>query len=283
MDGNQPGPGWWVASDGRWYPPEQHPAAQPQVPGGPGAAPTTPEWIAPSKGAAPAGPSGSGNRTAWAIVAVAVSAFVLLGAVGAAVLLLRDGGMDVDAAAAVVADRARDVDIPDDEGYVDIDECLVGDEAALLESASAEVSIPTDALDGDQEVSAGEWSDEDGEDPVVLFICGRGNAETGDSEDPYVGASFYVGSVPDEGYEDRTNATFDVSWYPSREVLGGTLHSYCYESTDDESEPSCEAAWVDPDGKLMVGLFVNGLSSDEDLGPGLEPVIADIVDHVAGS
>ncbi len=38
------GPGWWQASDGKWYPPEQAPSAQPQpqgfgAPGGPGAQP----------------------------------------------------------------------------------------------------------------------------------------------------------------------------------------------------------------------------------------------------
>jgi hypothetical protein len=31
-----PGPGWWMASDGRWYPPESHPAAPPPAPPGPG-------------------------------------------------------------------------------------------------------------------------------------------------------------------------------------------------------------------------------------------------------
>jgi len=34
------GPGWWQASDGRWYPPESHPSAQPPPP--PPAAPTMP-------------------------------------------------------------------------------------------------------------------------------------------------------------------------------------------------------------------------------------------------
>jgi hypothetical protein len=35
-----PGPGWWVASDGRWYPAELHPDHQAQS-----AAPPQPEWI----------------------------------------------------------------------------------------------------------------------------------------------------------------------------------------------------------------------------------------------
>jgi hypothetical protein len=30
-----PGPGWWMASDGRWYPPESHPSGSPPEPGDP--------------------------------------------------------------------------------------------------------------------------------------------------------------------------------------------------------------------------------------------------------
>jgi len=45
------GPGWWQASDGKWYPPEQTPAAAPPVPAPP-TAPTAP--VAP--GPAPTGP-----------------------------------------------------------------------------------------------------------------------------------------------------------------------------------------------------------------------------------
>ena len=29
MSDQSQGPGWWLASDGRWYPPEQHPSAPP--------------------------------------------------------------------------------------------------------------------------------------------------------------------------------------------------------------------------------------------------------------
>jgi hypothetical protein len=31
-DDKRPGPDWWLASDGRWYPPESHPAAVPSPP-----------------------------------------------------------------------------------------------------------------------------------------------------------------------------------------------------------------------------------------------------------
>lgn len=33
------GPGWWQASDGRWYPPEQHPSYRSQPPPAPAPAP----------------------------------------------------------------------------------------------------------------------------------------------------------------------------------------------------------------------------------------------------
>jgi hypothetical protein len=59
------GPGWWLASDGRWYPPEAVPGPAPMPPaeaGGVGwAAPTTPSGPAPESGPAPwASPSGPG-------------------------------------------------------------------------------------------------------------------------------------------------------------------------------------------------------------------------------
>lgn len=38
------GPGWWQASDGKWYPPEQAPGAQPVPPVPGGVAPGTPGW-----------------------------------------------------------------------------------------------------------------------------------------------------------------------------------------------------------------------------------------------
>ncbi len=54
------GPGWWQASDGKWYPPEQAPSAQPQpqgfgAPGGPGQQP----------GAAGANPVSVGDAFNW--------------------------------------------------------------------------------------------------------------------------------------------------------------------------------------------------------------------------
>lgn len=56
MSDQQQGPGWWQASDGRWYPPEQHPSVVP--PGGWTApsAPTAPPSLAPPWSVPPAVP-----------------------------------------------------------------------------------------------------------------------------------------------------------------------------------------------------------------------------------
>jgi len=69
------GPGWWIASDGKWYPPHLHPSFQP-----------TPYW---TPGWPPSGPtqmpipahSGSKHRTAWAVGSI-VGIVVVLVAVG---------------------------------------------------------------------------------------------------------------------------------------------------------------------------------------------------------
>jgi hypothetical protein len=64
MSDQAEGPGWWIASDGKWYPPELHPAGRDQSPGlsperaplpqqakGPGT-PSAPRWQGSEKGTA---------------------------------------------------------------------------------------------------------------------------------------------------------------------------------------------------------------------------------------
>jgi len=51
MSDTSQGPGWWIASDGRWYPPELHPGAPATVP-----PPTLPPLAMPPAGAPPVGP-----------------------------------------------------------------------------------------------------------------------------------------------------------------------------------------------------------------------------------
>jgi len=54
------GPGWWQASDGKWYPPEQTPAASPPVPTPP-TAPTAPTAQGPAPTAPGPAPTGSSS------------------------------------------------------------------------------------------------------------------------------------------------------------------------------------------------------------------------------
>ena len=44
MSDTPQGPGWWLASDGRWYPPSQRPADPPHVPPPPTPVPGPPGW-----------------------------------------------------------------------------------------------------------------------------------------------------------------------------------------------------------------------------------------------
>jgi hypothetical protein len=53
MSNASQGPGWWQASDGRWYAPEQHPDYKPQPPPPPSAAPAPPPPNPPSTVPAP--------------------------------------------------------------------------------------------------------------------------------------------------------------------------------------------------------------------------------------
>lgn len=66
------GPGWWQASDGKWYPPEQAPGAQPTTPpaattpdpfGAPTGAPAGAPFGAPGSPAGGVGPNGTANVT----------------------------------------------------------------------------------------------------------------------------------------------------------------------------------------------------------------------------
>ena len=91
------GPGWWQASDGKWYPPEQAPSAAPTAPvpetpapggfGGP--PPAGPPGGGPPPYVAPAGGAGGGSNTGKIVAIVVVVALV---AGGIAFALTRDSG-----------------------------------------------------------------------------------------------------------------------------------------------------------------------------------------------
>jgi hypothetical protein len=110
------GPGWWQASDGKWYPPEQAPtAAQPAVD------PTTtpPAYGAPAYGppayGAPAAGAAAGGGGAGKVIAIVVVLALLAG--GGAFLLTRGsggGGSEADFCAKATA--VRDISFEDIAG-----------------------------------------------------------------------------------------------------------------------------------------------------------------------
>ncbi len=113
------GPGWWQASDGKWYPPQ--PAAAPP-PGPPPGPPPAPQWGGPPV----AQKSNRGCLIALAVVGV----LVVLGIIGTVVVL------------AVVGNEVEDrVDDATDEGgiptFSDNDENPPGDDVSVGECGPA--------------------------------------------------------------------------------------------------------------------------------------------------
>ena len=70
-------PGWWLASDGRWYPPESAPGPQHW------SAPGAQSWAAPA-------PARRGSRKRWVIPVIAVAVLVFGGCGAVAVVALRN-------------------------------------------------------------------------------------------------------------------------------------------------------------------------------------------------
>jgi hypothetical protein len=91
MSDQSQGPGWWQASDGKWYPPEQAPAATPPATeqlGGPAIPPAVPP-VGPTPMYAPAAAGGGGSNTGKIVAIVIVLALI---AGGVAFALTRDSG-----------------------------------------------------------------------------------------------------------------------------------------------------------------------------------------------
>ncbi len=93
------GPGWWQASDGRWYPPEAHPAAAPPPPPPPPPppAPGTPPggYAGPPSGPPFTGPPAPLPKKRGLLIAVVVILLAaMLGAAGALVIVLNSDGDD---------------------------------------------------------------------------------------------------------------------------------------------------------------------------------------------
>jgi hypothetical protein len=142
MSDQSQGPGWWMASDNRWYPPHLHPdyVAPPPPPG-----PASPAALTP-----PASPPGKDPRS-WARRNVAVLAAIAVGVVVVVALLAGtvatsddDGPGGETAATLEPADRASG----NDERAPTTSTTAVGD-AAPKDSPLLYLSAPLDIPSGD--------------------------------------------------------------------------------------------------------------------------------------
>jgi hypothetical protein len=115
------GPGWWQASDGKWYPPQQAPTAappppQPQAPPAYGQ-PPTPQWTPP--------PAKKGGNKGCLIALAVVGVVLVLGIVATVVVIAAvrdevDDRIDVDEDG-VTTFSGNDENPPADD--VSVDEC----------------------------------------------------------------------------------------------------------------------------------------------------------------
>ncbi len=113
MDDEAPGPGWWKASDGNWYSPEQRPASPVPPPPVPPTSPSTPPsspGTAPTEPVISGGPLGEGSGGGKGGMIAAILVVVVLIA-GAAVFAL--GGSDDDDASGPLSTRPDSTEEPD--------------------------------------------------------------------------------------------------------------------------------------------------------------------------
>ena len=161
MSDSSQGPGWWQASDGRWYPPEQHPQAASTLP--PPTQASVPQAPIPSPPAiTPFGsPGGQGKRSWWRRWWV-----IAIGAVIALAIV-----------AGIVGDKDQDevADVPDSATT------LVADDAGTV--GNAEVTTPTteqpDPDDDLDQPAPPDTGDVDETDDTV------DDAAAGTRDDPY--------------------------------------------------------------------------------------------------
>lgn len=201
MSDAQQGPDWWMASDGKWYPPEQAPAVPPVS-----------EW---SSTAPPPGPppsSGSSGSKAPLIIGAVVAALVLL--VGAIVLL---GGDDDDDEATTTTTTVEDgsdtteaTDTTTDDGGSDTtvdgsDE--VPDGFEVLEGDGVSIAAPEgwELIDAeDLELGGEDFSNAFPDAPEGLVEQGLGLFENGailvafDFSDPEFADNVNVVEIPGE-------------------------------------------------------------------------------------
>lgn len=158
MSDQQQGPGWWLASDGKWYPPEQAAGAS----GPPPTDPTAPMAPVPP-GPPPTDEPPSGNRTPLIIAGV----LAVIALLAAAVLLLGgdDDGDDVVATTTTTETDSTTTTDPDDEptttttGSDGLDPADVPDGFVLIEGEGISLVVP----DTWEQIEAGDASLSDDE------------------------------------------------------------------------------------------------------------------------
>lgn len=200
------GPGWWLASDGRWYPPEQHPDHQPIAtpPPEPPAAPVAPVgsagagWSVPadrptppgglppagggsSPGRPRGGPSGGGGAGKLVVVALAVVLALVVGGIGLVVVLGGDDDESVETTSAAASKDDAEADDAEDEPEADED--TVTDASTEPEGEAADdADDPEDDARPDP-VSLGSVEDQAIADAAVLTPADLEGWELTDSDD----------------------------------------------------------------------------------------------------
>jgi hypothetical protein len=142
MSEQQQGPGWWLASDGRWYPPEQ---AASVVPPGGWAAPGTAEqvaaphaWGAPPP--APVPPKGGMSRGGKvALVVGGIVGVIVLLAVAVNVL-----GQESTTTFEKTADQIGSSDLTDEGTDATVAEVVVPEGFTVVEGDGVSIAVPSD-------------------------------------------------------------------------------------------------------------------------------------------
>lgn len=110
MSDQQQGSGWWQASDGKWYPPESAPGAEPTVPTQP--VPPAPTWQPTQTWATPGPlpPSGPSQPTKSKAPLLAAAAVVVLALLVGGFFLLKDDDKDDDASTSNTTEQTDTTD-----------------------------------------------------------------------------------------------------------------------------------------------------------------------------
>lgn len=127
MSDHQEGPGWWLASDGRWYPPDQAPAVPP---------PAT--WSTPPPGPPPR--QGLSGGAIAALVAAGVVGLLVLVGVAVAFLGTESSSSSFSSVGEVIGGSEDDDD--GDDGPTDPGDAAVPEGFEVLEGDGVSVATP---------------------------------------------------------------------------------------------------------------------------------------------